>query len=69
MTKIRYAIIGNGFRAMAFLRIGLVLSAKFEVTSVFFRNKEKAAEFSQTYSVPAALHSNVSGNTACHELK
>ena len=55
MTKIRYAIIGNGFRAMAFLRIGLVLSEQFEVTSVFFRNKEKAAEFSQTHSVPTVL--------------
>jgi len=40
---------------MAFLRISLVLSAQFEVTSVFFRNKEKEAEFSQTHSVPTAL--------------
>lgn len=55
MNKIRFAIIGNGFRAMAFLRIGLALTEQFEVTSVLFRNKDKAAEFSRNYSVPAAL--------------
>lgn len=55
MNKIRYAIIGNGYRAMAFLRIGLALPEQFEVTSVLFRNKEKAAEFSNNYSVPATL--------------
>lgn len=55
MNKIRYAIIGNGYRAMAFLRIGLVLTERFEVTSVLFRNKDKASEFSKNYSVPATL--------------
>lgn len=55
MKKIRYAIIGNGFRAMAFLRIGLALTEQFEVTSVLFRNRDKAMEFSKSYSVPAVL--------------
>ncbi|WP_124065434.1 Gfo/Idh/MocA family oxidoreductase [Clostridium sp. E02] len=55
MTKIKYAIIGNGFRAQAFLRIGLTLTDQFEVTSVLFRNKEKAAEFTKQSSVPASL--------------
>ncbi len=55
MNKIRYAIIGNGYRAMAFLRVGLALPEQFEVTSVCFRNKEKASEFSKSYSIPAAL--------------
>lgn len=55
MNKIKFSIIGNGFRAMAFLRIGLALTEQFEVTSVLFRNKDKAAEFSKSYSVPTAL--------------
>ncbi|MGB8451398.1 MAG: hypothetical protein WCD89_03615 [Anaerocolumna sp.] len=55
MNKIRYAIIGNGYRAMAFLGVGLALPEQFEVTSVLFRNKEKALEFSKTHSTPAAV--------------
>ncbi len=55
MDKIRYAIIGNGYRAMAFLRVGQTLPEYFEVTSVLFRNPEKAANFSKTHSVPAVL--------------
>lgn len=55
MNKIRYAIIGNGYRAMAFLKVGLALPEQFEVTSVLFRNTEKALEFTKIYSIPAAL--------------
>ncbi len=55
VSKIKYAIIGNGYRAMAFLRIGLALPDLFEVCSVLFRNSDKAAEFSKTYSIPAVL--------------
>lgn len=55
MQKIRYAIIGNGYRAMAFLRVGLALPEQFEVTSVLFRNPEKALEFSKIYSIPPAF--------------
>jgi len=36
MIKIKYAIIGNGYRAMAFLRVGLALPEQFEITSVLF---------------------------------
>lgn len=55
MNKIRYAIIGNGYRAMAFLKVGLALPEQFEVTSVLFRNTVKALEFTKMYSIPAAL--------------
>lgn len=55
MNKIRYAIIGNGYRAMAFLRVGLALPEQFEITSVLFRNQEKAAEFSKIYSIPVSF--------------
>ncbi len=55
MNKIRFAIIGNGYRAMAFLRVGLSLPEYFEVTCMQFRNPEKAAAFSATHSIPAVL--------------
>ena len=55
MNKIRFSIIGNGYRAMAFLRIGLALPEFFEVTSVFFRSHEKEAKFSEVYSIPAVF--------------
>ncbi|MDF2942149.1 MAG: oxidoreductase domain protein [Herbinix sp.] len=58
MSKIRFAIIGNGYRAMAYLRVGLALPEDFEVTSVLFRNQEKATAFSNTYSIPVALSLN-----------
>lgn len=58
MSKIKYAIIGNGYRAMAFLRIGLALPDQFEITSVLFRNPEKASEFSKIYNIPTSLTIN-----------
>jgi hypothetical protein len=55
MDKIRFAIVGNGYRAMAFLRVGMALPELFEVTSVLFRNPEKAAQFTLCNSIPAVL--------------
>ncbi len=55
LSKIKYAIIGNGYRAMAFLRVGLALPEQFEITSVLFRNPEKASEFSKIYNIPTSL--------------
>ncbi|HWT27719.1 MAG TPA: Gfo/Idh/MocA family oxidoreductase [Mobilitalea sp.] len=55
MGKIRYAIIGNGYRAMAFLRVGQALPEQFEITSVMFRNPDKAEAFRKSNTVPAVL--------------
>lgn len=55
MNKIKFAIIGNGYRAMIFLDIALALPEHFEVTSVLFRNPKKAEEFSKRYHIPTAL--------------
>lgn len=55
MKKIRFSIIGNGYRAMAFLRIGIALPEFFEVTSVLFRSQEKADKFSEVYSIPTVF--------------
>ena len=42
MKKIRYAVVGNGWRAMFFVRAALNLPERFELTGVWCRSQEKA---------------------------
>lgn len=53
MDKIRYAVIGNGWRAMFFVRAALNLPEIFEVTGVLCRTQEKAEAFEKAHSVKA----------------
>jgi len=53
MKKIRYAIVGNGWRAMFFVRAALNLPEIFELTGVWCRSHEKAEAFEAAHGVMA----------------
>ena len=53
MGKIRYAVVGTGWRAMFFIRAAKNLSELFEVTGVLTRTKARAAQFEKEHGVPA----------------
>lgn len=52
MEKIRFGLIGSGWRAEFYLRIAKALPEKFELTSVLIRDKEKGSAFSEKFKVP-----------------
>lgn len=51
MKKIRFGLIGSGWRAQFYIRIAKILPEKFELTGVLIREKEKGNLFSKTYGV------------------
>ena len=51
MEKIRYAIVGTGWRALFFVRAAKNLPELFEVTGVLSRSKERAEAFEKEYGV------------------
>ncbi|MBR4038937.1 MAG: Gfo/Idh/MocA family oxidoreductase [Clostridia bacterium] len=51
MKKIRYAVVGNGWRAMFFVRAALNLPEIFELTGVWCRSEEKARAFEAAHGV------------------
>ena len=51
MEKIRYAVVGTGWRALFFIRAAKNLPELFEVTGVFTRTKERAEQFEKEYGV------------------
>ena len=53
MNRIRYAVAGNGWRAMFFVRAALNLPELFEITGVLCRTKEKAEAFEREHGVKA----------------
>lgn len=53
MSKIRYAVAGNGWRAMFFVRAALNLPELFELTGVLCRSEEKAKAFEADHGVKA----------------
>ncbi|MBE5799429.1 MAG: Gfo/Idh/MocA family oxidoreductase [Clostridiales bacterium] len=53
MKKIRYAVVGNGWRAMFFVRAALNLPEIFELTGVLCRSEEKARAFAEKNGVKA----------------
>lgn len=53
MEKIRYAIVGTGWRAMFFVRAAKNLPELFEVTGILTRSKERAEQFEREHGVPA----------------
>lgn len=55
MAKIRYAIIGSGWRSLFFIRIAKALPEQFEVTGILVRSEEKKERFEKEYGVPATL--------------
>ena len=53
MSKIRYAVAGNGWRAMFYVRAALNLPENFELTGVLCRTQEKAQAFEAEHGVKA----------------
>ena len=52
MSKIKFAIIGAGWRTDFFMRIAQALPERFVVTGVLVRNAEKRAAFAARWGVP-----------------
>ena len=53
MNRIRFAVAGNGWRAMFFVRAALNLPEIFELTGVLCRSLEKAQAFEAAHGVKA----------------
>ncbi len=51
MKKIKFAVIGSGWRAQFYIRIAEAVPDMFELTDVLIRDKIKGEKFSQTYGV------------------
>lgn len=51
MEKIRFGLIGSGWRAEFYIRIAKALPERFELTKVLIRNKEKGERFSRLHDV------------------
>lgn len=49
---IRFSIVGGGWRAKCFLNAALKLPGELQVTGVYLRSPEKAAQFAKEYHVP-----------------
>lgn len=52
MNKIKFALIGLGWRAEYFVRVAKHLSDVFELTTVYARNVEKGLAFSKKFNIP-----------------
>lgn len=52
MKKIRFALIGSGWRAEFYIRIAKQLPAMFDLTGVMIRDPEKGRAFSEKFEVP-----------------
>lgn len=51
MSKIRFGLIGSGWRAEFYIRIAKALPEKFELTGVVIRNREKGERFAAEFGV------------------
>ena len=49
MKKIRFGLIGSGWRAEFYIRIAKMLPEQFELTGVLIRDKEKGNIFSRKH--------------------
>jgi predicted dehydrogenase len=52
MKKVRFALIGSGWRAEFYIRIAKQLPGQFELSNVMIRDLEKARNFSEKFDVP-----------------
>lgn len=52
MDKIRFGLIGSGWRAEFYIRIAKALPGIFDLTAVLIRDSEKGKNFSEKFNVP-----------------
>lgn len=55
MSKIRFAVIGSGWRSLFYIRISRALPEIFELTMLLCRSQEKADRFQKEYGVSATV--------------
>lgn len=53
MCKIRYVIVGSGWRSLYYVRVAKALPEKFELCAMFCRSREKAEKMSEEYGIYA----------------
>ncbi len=51
MSKIRYAVVGSGWRSLFYIRIAKALPEMFELTALLCRSREKAERFRKDYGI------------------
>lgn len=51
MKKIKFAIVGSGWRSLFFVRITKALPEQFVLTHMLFRSSEKAESFAKKYNI------------------
>lgn len=51
MGKVKYAVIGSGWRAEFYIRIAKAVPEKFDLTAVLIRDEEKGRKFSEKFGV------------------
>ena len=51
MDKIKYALIGSGWRAEFYIRIAKMVPEQFELTAVLVRDAAKGAAFAEEFQV------------------
>lgn len=59
MERIRFAIVGSGWRASFYIRIAEYYKDKYELVGVLCRSKEKAELISSKYKVTAVTDENI----------
>ena len=64
MRKIRYAVVGSGWRSLFYGRIAKALPERFELAALGCRTEEKAARMREEYGLPA-----VAGEAAVEAAK
>ena len=55
MKKIRFAVVGSGWRSLFYGRIAQALPAQFELAALGCRTEEKAARLRAEYGLPAVV--------------
>ena len=53
MRKVRFAVVGSGWRSLFYIRIAKALPEIFELTALLCRSGEKAQRFCKDYDIPA----------------
>ena len=56
MGKIRYGVIGSGWRAEFYIRIAKAVPDKFEFTAVLIRDKEKGRALAKNSELQLLIH-------------
>lgn len=56
MSKIRFAVVGSGWRSLFYIRIARALPEIFELTTLLCRSQEKAGRFQKEYGISATVN-------------